>query len=223
MSMDSSVEGHSVNVNGEGAIDDHGKRGETTIDVAGKKLSEIIDSPYIYVEVPGKTSSHWVKADLDAFTQSLGAGNALGGSSASPTAMLKYLTAAGQVSVLGHEAIRGTPTTHYRATIDFDRYGKVLAQSHGADAGRYAALMKRMTGSSSLPMDVWVDESKRVRRISLTMHICTAEGSLQESMTMDLYGYGQPLRVSAPPSSGVPDVTSELKSTLAAGLQKLSC
>ncbi len=226
LSLTAGTAGHSFAITGTGAIDDHAKRGQISMTVKGVTVSEVIASPYIYVEVPSTASStgpRWVKANLNAYSQAVGGGDPLGGSSANPSQLLGFLKAAGAVSVVGSEDVRGTSTTHYHATIDLARYATVLAASEGAKAKRYAELLERMTGGATMPMDVWIDSAKRVRRIAFTLNVCTPEGRLTESMSMDLYGYGHQIPVASPPPGNVPDITAQMTSGLASVLPKLSC
>jgi hypothetical protein len=74
-----------------------------------------------------------------------------------------FLKAAGQVGTVGQQEIRGVATTHYHATVDIARYAAELAPSDGAKAKREQAMLERMTGSSTIPMDVWIDSAKRAR------------------------------------------------------------
>jgi uncharacterized protein (DUF885 family) len=137
--------------------------------------------------------------------------------------MLKFLKAVGTVADLGAQSIHGTTTTHYHATIDFNRYAAQAAPSKRADAARYAAVIKRITGTTLVPMDVWVDARKHVRRIAMNMRMCTQEGTLTESITMNLFDYARQPAVAPPPAGQFTDITDKLKSTVAKGLEQLQC
>jgi hypothetical protein len=58
-----------------------------------------------------------------------------------------------------------------------------------------------------MPMDVWIDHSKLVRRMSFTMAECVNDQKLSMSMAMDLYDYGPQQAAQMPPSSQTFDLT----------------
>ena len=55
---------------------------------------------------------------------------------------------------VGSEDINGTPTTHYHATIDFDK----LAGSAGSAAASVRQVQK-LTGQKTMPTDIWIDSA----------------------------------------------------------------
>jgi hypothetical protein len=56
------------------------------------------------------------------------------------------------------------------------------------------------------------------------LSICTPEGGrLQESLNMELYGYGQQPVLEPPAASQVTDISNKLKAQVAKDLAKLSC
>ena len=60
---------------------------------------------------------------------------------------------------VGTEDVNGTPTTHYHATIAFEK----LAGSAGKAADSVRQL-EQATGLKQLPTDIWIDARRRVRR-----------------------------------------------------------
>jgi hypothetical protein len=223
------VGGQSVTVQGSGSIDERNPQGSMSMQIEGRTIAEIIKSPYVYIKVPtagAATVAHgkpWVRADLDALGQAAGGGSPLTGSSNSPTQVLRFLKATGQVQTLPGQRLRGVPTTHYRATVDLDRYAAAVAPSQRAAARQSVETLKRVTGGSTLPIDVWIDRQHRVRRLSFSLAICSPQGKLQESLSMDLFGYGRQPTVAAPPSSQVTDISAQLNSDVAKSLQQLHC
>lgn len=214
-------------VTGSGTIGERGSQGSASLRIDGKTLPEIIDRPYMYIKVPGgATASHgkpWVRADLNVLSESFGGGS-LGGSSADPTQMLSFLRSAGTVTRLGSEDVHGAPATHYHASIDLQRLDAAVAAGQRAAARKYAETFKRISGSSTLPMDVWIDSRGRVSRMSFTLSLCAPGGGrLQMSLNMELYGYGPQPVIAPPPASQFHDVSDALKSQIARGVQQLSC
>lgn len=229
MTMATSIGGHNFTIGGEGTIDERHLQGTMSIQGNGKTVTELIKDPYIFIKTPSTGSTAlaagkpWVRANINVYSQAFGSSSPLGGNTVGAKQLLGFLRASGQVTDLGSQTIRGVGTTHYHALVDFSRYAGTVVPSQRAAAQRYADTLQRITGSSSLPMDVWIDAQQRVRRISIQLQICTKEGRLTESMSMDLYDYGRQPAVNVPPASEVTDITDKLKSQVSQGLQQLGC
>jgi hypothetical protein len=222
MTLSTTLGEHNFRFTGAGALDEHDGRGQMSLQIKGKKITELADAPYIYLREPSG-GKPWVRADLNAYSEALGANSPFGASATGPTEMLKFLKAAGQVTMVGQESIDGVPTTHYHAVIDLAHLSSAVPPSQRAGAARSAALLERVTGSSSLPMDVWIDRRDRVRRFDTTMQLCTQEGKLTESTTMDFYDFGRQTLELPPPASQTTDITKKLKAEASKGLQQLGC
>ena len=82
-----------------------------------------------------------------------------------PTQFLTYLAKAGDVRKVGSEDVNGTPTTHYHATIDFDK----LAGSAGKAAASVRQLHRSAAGSAA---DRRLDRRRqRVRRQTVAIDV----------------------------------------------------
>lgn len=221
--------GKSVTAQGEGAVDDRGSEGTMTLEVEGQKLTELIDKPYVYLQFPSGASTRlthgkpWVRIDVDTFTQSYDDQSSLSGGGQDPSQMLAYLKSAGTVTRVGSDSVRGVSSTHYHAIVELDRLGATARPSERAAAEHAAALVERITGAKTMPMDVWVGDDGHVSRISYAFSICTSGGRMNDSLSMDLYDYGRQPVVSPPPASEVADVDPLLKAEVAKGLAQLSC
>ena len=106
--------------------------------------------------------------------------------------------------------------------------GNVLLPLYGAlqvvlAVVHFSGLLERMTGQSTLPVDVWIDGSNRVRRLAMQMSLCSPVGTVSESFQMDLYDYGRQPPVHVPAASEVTDLTSQLSSHTTQALQQLHC
>lgn len=219
--------GNDSTVEGSGTINDRGSEGTATLYVAGKTINEVIAKPYLYVSVPGtadKRVTHgkpWVSADLSTFSQSYGS-SSIGAGSSNPTEVLGYLKSAGTVTRSGEEQVRGVTSTHYHALIDLAHLADSAPAGERAAARRAGKLFERISGAKRLPMDVWIGAG-RVTRIELAYSLCTPQGHLQETMSIDLYDYGRQPVVSPPPASQVTNIAAKVKSEVAQGLAQLSC
>jgi hypothetical protein len=228
LTSSTSFAGQSFSVHGTGSIDDRGRQGSISMQVEGKTLSEIISRPYVYVEVPSGSGGSlagdkpWLRTDIGTFTESFG-GSSLGSSSADPTQTLSFLKAAGTVAKLGVENVRGVPATHYHATVELARYPPTVKGGDRAAASRYVQTVKRITGSDTLPIDVWIDSQSHVRRIALSLRLCSPQGKIDESLDMTLYDYGPQPAVEPPPASQVADIGRRLGAEAEKNLQKLHC
>lgn len=229
ISIDSKSGDKSTKIDGTGSISERGAQGSFEMSIAGTTITEIIDKPYIYVKIPSggrRSQTHgkpWARADLSLFAESFGT-SSLGGGSGDPTQTLGFLKSAGTVTRVGSETVRGAPATRYHAVIDLDRYASAAAPKQRAAAKRYAEAFKRISGTSSLPIDVWIDGRSHVARMAFTLSLCSPEGGhLQESLNYELYGYGPQAVPAPPPASQATDISDRLRSQIAAGLQQLSC
>jgi hypothetical protein len=215
MSGKVSAAGQEIPLHGEGVFDLKAKRGQLTMttSVPGKgavRIEEILDGLVIYMRSDALAGAlpngkQWLKIDLQAAGRKsgvdLGALQQLGGSG-DPTQFLEYLAKAGDVNKVGSEAINGTPTTHYHATIDFAK----LAASAGTAAGSVRQL-QALTGQTSLPTDIWIDGQQRVRR--QTIAISTQRPvPLSFNLTVDYKRFGVPVDVHAPAASKTVDAAS---------------
>jgi hypothetical protein len=228
LTSSTSFGGRSFSVRGTGSIDDRGRQGSMSLQVEGKTLSEIISRPYVYVEVPSGSGGSvpggkpWLRTDISTFTQSFG-GSSLGSSSADPTQTLSFLKAAGTVAKLGVEDVRGVPATRYHATVELARYPATVQPRERAAASRYVQTVKRITGSDTLPIDVWIDGQSHVRRIAFRLRLCSPQGKIDESIDMTLFDYGPQPAVEPPPASQVADIGDRLGAEAEKNLQKLHC
>jgi hypothetical protein len=135
--------------------------------------------------------------------------SALSPSQVDPAGQLAFVAAASdETQIVGHESVRGEPSTHYATTID-------LRQDAGGDR-RTATLRARLAqlgsaiGDRQLALDVWLDRVGRVRRVVVSVPLSpqAAAGGLDgigpDAMIRiqgDFYAFGTPVRVTAPPPS----------------------
>jgi hypothetical protein len=230
LTLDVTFAGHTTAITGTGSIDERDQRGTMSMQVGDQTLTVLLEKPYVYVQVPDGSvttvgqGKPWLRADIDVYSQMLSGSNPFGSNDVGAKQMLGFLKSSGQVSDLGSQTIGGVATTHYHALVDFGRYAATVAPAQRAGAQRYADTLQRITGSSSLPIDVWIDAQQRVRRIYLQMQMCIMQEHLDESLTMNLYDYGrQHASIEPPPASEVTDITGELKSQASQVLSQLSC
>ena len=121
----------------------------------------------------------------------------------------------GDVKKVGEEEVRGVDTTHYSATVDFDKFPAAVPASERAAVKKSIDNLVKLTGQRRIPVDVWVDDDKVVRRVGQTMKTkVPGAGSMQMKMIIEYYDFGTKVDVKAPPADQVQDI-----SELAAGLR----
>ncbi|HSS59274.1 MAG TPA: hypothetical protein VLK59_14775 [Solirubrobacteraceae bacterium] len=214
MSGGASAAGQEIPLQGEGVFDLKGKRGRFTMTTSvpgqqGVKIEEIVDGLVLYMHsdalakgLPaGKT---WLKLDLKAAGAKQGVDIAqlqsLSGGG-DPTQFLSYLAKAGDVRKVGTEDVNGTSTTHYHATIAFDKLAGTAGKA--ADSVRQ---LEQMTGLKQLPTDIWIDASRRVRRQTVAIST-TRPLPIKFSLQIDYKRFGVPVDVHAPPADETVDYT----------------
>ena len=204
---------------GTGVIDFGRKLADLTVnEPTGQSIEERLIGTIAYVKLPATLAQaepqlhgkSWLHQQLPAGgSTSLGFGS--GGSDASdPTSVLRLVSmVSNSVAKVGTASIRGTQTTHYRATVDF---GKVAAK-RGLPAAQIQALEKTL-GTSTFPVDLWIDGQGVARRLQFHFPLpkatptSAAGQSGQITETLDLYDFGAPVAVQPPPASQVANLTA---------------
>jgi hypothetical protein len=217
--------GVSEPVTGSGTeiVDQRDQRGVLSLRVSAEGHTATTESQYsdfaLFMRLPGSHESSiahgkpWVEFDLRRAGAALGVNvSSLSGSTSSnPGQMLSYLKAAsGQVTRVGTEQVRGVQATHYRATVEYERYASKVPVAKRAAARASVAAIERLTGSDSQVVDVWVDAQHRVRREELTLHECLPgiSRTTQIHLKMEFFDFAVQAIPSPPPSSEVANITS---------------
>ena len=192
-------------------------------DVAGdysRPASVVVDGDTMYAqlgpmaEAIGLEPTTWVERDvaglgdqqLDNETMAL---------LLEPLGMLDLLTLPLEaVRVVGPDEVRGTAATRVAATVDL---GRVAARAEAADAvgegdaevdAGDAALVERFRrlGVSELPVELWLDDDRLVRRLSFSVGRPGADAGAGElTTTFDVYEVGTPVDVTVPSGPDVID------------------
>ena len=218
-----------VSIGGEGAFDYGAGQGTLTLDLPAVggvnigRVDAVFAAGVVYEKLPSQFAAElggkpWVKLDL----RSVGADvSQLGQAQSDPTAGLNYLRGVtGAVTKVGDEKVRGTDTTHYRATVDLAR-----AAAATPEPGRTA--LQKLVGLftvKTFPVEVWIDGDNRVRRLTFTfdlssVHVPNARtqptGTM--TMTMELFDFGTPVSVTLPPADQVTDLSALIGNQLQPG------
>lgn len=217
VTMDGKVggQGQTVPLAGNGNFDFKGSKGELalTVSVPGQDplaIDEVVDGTVVYMKSKAFSRAlpdgkHWLKVDLAAAArkagvdlsslQQLGAGN-------DPTQFLKYLEKSGaKPQKLGRDDVDGTPATKYRATIDLTR---LASQSDDPTVKRSVRQLREITGATTIPAEVWIDDQKRVRREHISYKIVKPQ-AVDFDFTIEFSDYGKPVSVDVPAASETVD------------------
>lgn len=203
-----------VTSTGSGAIDWGAHQAQLTENTsvpgaaAPASVTEVIDGTDLYVQLPPAARSAlgnkpWFKVSLAQFEGQQGG-------SQDPSQILSVLNAkSSSVTKIGTEQVGGVSTTHYRAQVDPTK----AAPNAGPAARKLLAQLPALTGSPTLPIDVWIDGTGKARqlRYSLTLNKPpaaappTASQAFPETttITLGLSDYGTPVQVNVPPPDQV--------------------
>lgn len=145
--------------------------------------------------VEGK--SYWVKepkpeASGDPFEHLI----PFPGTSTKPTDVLRRVLAASEEdAVLGQEDVRGAETTHYRARVSVAKLVEQLPE-----ANRPEGDVAELWGARFVPVDIWIDDESRLRRITIRQPEGADHGNPAITLTADLFDYGVEVDVEPPPA-----------------------
>ena len=207
-----------------GEVDFRAHRGHMLIDLSqlglpGPPLDAIYDNATVYEKFPPALAAalpagkSWVKVDLASAGRSVGADfSALTQNGASdPTQALDFLRGASDsVSRVGTEDVRGTSTTHYRAVVDLNKAADLSPTARDAIKSTI-----KLLGSSTQPMDVWVDAQGRVRQLKYTVDLSKSKVASSVpsvpgtvTFTLNLFDFGVPVQAVVPPADQVADLSA---------------
>jgi len=172
----------------------------------------------------------WIQADLPTVDGL--AGQQLGlpglGAGLDVTALLDWLRGvSGTVTDIGSETIHGITATHYRADVDLTK-----AAADAPAAVRPGVEQAAQAVGQTVPVDVWVDAQGRL--VQLTTSVDPGKfqapagtdlpgtdvpGAGPVAVTVDLWNFGMPVDVTAPPADQVSalPIGGALRSVLGGG------
>ncbi|GAA4772503.1 hypothetical protein GCM10023200_01040 [Actinomycetospora chlora] len=181
--------------------------GGTRVLLVGGTL-DVAVPPALAALVPG--GRPWVSVPLDRLTAATlgGALPQFGGTPADPLSGVGALQGITEARLVGPEPVDGTPATRYATTVD------LLATPAASDPAQRPAIDRLVAqiGSSRLPVDVWVGDDGRVRRVAQTVTAPDRPGrpATATAVTVTLSGHGLPVTIAPPPADQVTDVSALL-------------
>jgi hypothetical protein len=178
-----------------------------------KSTALYMTSPLFSGRLPGGAS--WIKLDLGRVRQALGLDpSSITSQGINPSQYLQELSASGGSRVVGHEKLRGVDTTHYAGKLDLLKAAEHQAGGNPARAREAFSKLTAAIGTTSIPVDVWVDGQNRVRKFALAL-TPTAQGqTFTFKLDIEYFDFGPTVAVKAPSSGEVFDVTERSLSAL---------
>jgi len=168
-------------------------------------VDTIIDRTVLYIRTAVfrqalPAGKEWVRLDLAQFARQRGLNlGSLVDSNPNPNGALAYLRGStAKVQDLGKEKVKGVETTHYRTTIDLEQAAR---RAKGATKQSLRRVID-VAGIKKLPVNAWVGEDGYVRKVIYRQY----SGRNQSAkITMELYDFGSPVTITAPPKTTVVD------------------
>jgi hypothetical protein len=185
-------------------------------DPAKWKLEMLFDDTVAYMKMPLLASrlpsgKEWISVDLQraAQLQGLDLGSLESYARGSdPRSALDYLrSVSGKLTRVGTEDLRGVPTAHYFAVVDWQK-----AVARAAKSANQPGLLDQFeslgTVVQNIPVDVWVDADNLVRKMTMTFSAASGGQQANASLSLELFDYGKPVSFDVPPAGDVVDALS---------------
>jgi hypothetical protein len=223
--------GQTLTMPASGVFDFSGKRGKIVLDmsrlsalaggrVAFGTIEERVVYPTIYMRAAFLTKAlpghqQWVKIDLAQASKRLtGVNLSQLTTQSTPGDQLQQLRASGNAHRVGTDTIRGVATTHYRATVDLHKLPGRVPPSQRQAVQQGVNRLVSLTGTSTYPVDVWIDAQHHVRRqsMSMSLKLPTTGQRMSFSVNMEFFNFGVKPAITAPPANQVFDATGSIPS-----------
>ena len=185
--------------------------GEMGAQIGMKKMEMISDGKTLYMKFANyqqmQLPTPWLKLNLADAAGVPGMESLSQMNNNDPSKTMEILRgASGKIQEVGTEDVRGTSTTHYKATIDVDQALKAVPKKSRADVEKVFAQM----GAKTIPTEVWLDEEGLLRRQKLTMDLSKAKGAgsgapTKSVITFELFDFGAAVNAKPPPANQVTD------------------
>jgi hypothetical protein len=215
-----SMDGKRAELVAEGAFDFERSRGWMDMDFGGmadmggaqplgEPIRMLVEGTTVWMRMPPSLQSAtggkpWAKTT--AASGSLG----MGVQQPDPGAMLDSLRGlGGSVEKKGRVSVRGASTTHYRATVDMD---KAMAEAPAAQRAQAEAALKLFGGLEDIPVDLYIDDAQRVRRMEMQYGFDLFGQKLTMELKLELFDFGAPVRFERPADHEVAELPSGLGS-----------
>ena len=181
----------------------------------GATMELVADGDTAYVKSPLLNLFIGTSGWLSMSAEELGAGaEQLGVGANDPASIVEALRGIGGAPevVDVDEDVRGVPTTHYRASVSL---ADALADVPESERVEVQAALEQLGDleGAEIAVDAWIDADGLPRRMEVDMG--SAFGALigdgaTMTMTLDLFGFGEPVDIEVPPAAEVTPISETL-------------
>ena len=217
MEMSLGTRGQRFFVNAEGAMDYRLRRGWLLMDFSQlaaltpsapnlPRMKMLFEDTTIWMRVPpvlleATGGKPWARSRLR------GSPNAFGGmQEPDPSQMLDSLRGiSGSVREIGQTRVRGVETTRYGTEVSL---AKALGESPPAQRKTAKAALKMFGDHEKIPVDVYIDDAGRVRRMDMDYKLRSAGVNFEAKMKLELFDFGTRVAFTRPPASQVTELSS---------------
>ncbi len=223
----------SATITANGTVDFTGQAADLTMQIEGQPLEIREIGSTMYMHLAGALAQglpagkSWISVDLNAVSQAK-LGTSLSSltqtSQANPAQMLSYLQAVSESGVhrAGTATLRGVSTTEYDATVDLT---KLAAMQKTPAAQQAISKLAAQMGTSGYPMKVWIGQDGLVYQMQFSINedptaassapagtspAAAGPTAIAVTATIQLYDYGTPVTVTAPPAQQTDDLTNQI-------------
>jgi hypothetical protein len=203
MKMDVPGRDEPMVITGSGVADMTGEHGRMTLTMPYVgEMEAVTDGLTVYVHsdlfARAFGGEEWMKVDAKRTSESLGLDmdslKQMGGGSSDQLRMLGEVS--NDITDEGRDTVVGVETTHYHVTLDLRKYP-------GQDVDRLIELI----GEDEIPMDVWIDDQERVRRMEWEQSFHQAGVDASAELVIEYVRFGVPVDVDIPDEDEVFDMT----------------
>ena len=208
---------------GGGVFDYRAQRGQIELDLStvgipapGGRAELLLLGDLIFVklplDLPELAGRPWVKVDVKQLGRQAGVdlSSLRQLQNNDPTPSMQFLEGVDTAEEVGKETLRGTETTHYKATLDLARVRQRVAPEVKDDVDR----IRDQLGVEKVPTDAWVDGEGRLRRLRQRIDLANAKTTGLDGQplsgvvtnTFELYDFGVRVDVQEPPADQVSDL-----------------
>lgn len=200
----------------QGHEDFQNQQREVTFEAPGGELRALVDDTDVYVEVPGTEDETWARVELDSL---VAGGTGFGGPGGLPFRSASDNLVVLESAITGasegdEEDVRGETATRYDLTVDLEQ-----AAEQAAEANETWEALAAQSGITQLDMQVWVDDSDLIRRISYSLDLSQAEVDAATedaevdvepegtvTVTVEYFDYGTEVDIELPAEDQIVDV-----------------
>src|SRR5204862_396375 len=101
-----------------------------------------------------------------------------------------------------------TTTTHYKGAVDLRKVADKAPAKLRAELRTNVDRLIALTGSSTIPVEVWVDEHGYVRKERYTEKLELQGHKVDVEESVELFDFGTPVIAPVPPAADVSDFTA---------------